>query len=154
MAVGGLSSPHGVSSPSSVSFDEVVRARSMDLANDAVAVPPDGDWRAFEERREAEHKERADSAWTRFEETQIEILGVYFGSFAPTGVALTRSRVWEPPGWIGRLLGRRWQARTRLHVALDLVTAGDAGDLVSQCERTAVKADQLLQVLSENGSCA
>jgi hypothetical protein len=102
-----------IASPFSVSFDEVVRARSRRVDDASSPVAPNGDLPAEEKKR----AEAADAAWRRFEESQTEVLGVYFGTYAPTGVALTRSRIPDASGLLGRLVTRRLPMR--LHIAVD-----------------------------------
>lgn len=116
--------------PYVVSFDDIVVAHSMVDRIDGLA----GD----SSTESSDHQEKLEALWKKFATQEGEAISSFFGDFGNTGAALTirfERRAVIPVFW---------QSRPRLHVALDLATAGAAADLVSRYERLRVKADQLL----------
>jgi hypothetical protein len=113
-----------------VSFEEIVAAHAMvDHSDSAAADSPNG--------RRTRQKELK-VLWEQFaRQDGGKVVSSFFGQLGNTGAALTvrgeRHR-FMPIGLF----------RPRLHIALDLATAGRAAELVSHYERIRVKADQLL----------
>jgi hypothetical protein len=125
-----------------VSFDEIVRARATVSRSDR-ATPPfaspaaEDEWNA-RERERLEHEEaNADALWEEFQRREGRVDASYFSSSGVIGVALT-----VPPDTVWFSFRRR--GRPRLHVTLDLATAGAAAPLVSRYMHVCVKADQRL----------
>jgi hypothetical protein len=112
--------------PFVASFDEIV-SRNAAIAR---STSPDADPSAGEDE--------VKKMWESFAEAEHgEVVSYCFGRFGNTGAALTvgYERRFFPPAVL---------RRPRLHVVLDLATAGEAADLVSRYERLRAKADQLL----------
>ena len=126
-----------------VSFDEIVRARaavsgSDDRATPAFASSADADeWNAREQAKRDQASAHADELWEAFQYREGQVDASYFSSSGVIGAALTvpRDTFW--------LFVRR-RGRPRLHVTLDLATAGAAAPLVSRYMHVCVKADQRL----------
>jgi VIT1/CCC1 family predicted Fe2+/Mn2+ transporter len=125
-------------SSAEISFDDIVRERAelegLSWGAETSAAVGDGEG----EKGRAEHEHRLASMWSSFIRREGDVAAHYFGERGRTGVVLTIPR--------GRRIapGIRRHGRPRLHVVLDLATAGPAADLVSRYERVRVKADQLL----------
>ena len=118
--------------------------RSSTTPFDVSATPEQGqrfrDRVSFDDVRRAAKKHEADlgKKWEAFEQSERgEVQASFFGESFETAVALTVARGRQ------RFL-RRARDSARLHVHLDLASAGQAAEIVSRYERVRVKAGQLL----------